>query len=38
MKGGSTPVFNAVSLSLTIGSSLLELIGIVGERDQRAQS
>ena len=38
MKGGSTPVLNAVSLSLTIGSSLPGFIGIVAERDQGAQS
>jgi len=38
MKEGSTPVLNAVSLSLMIGSSLLGLISILVERDQRAQS
>jgi spermidine/putrescine transport system permease protein len=34
MKEGSTPVLNAVSLSLMIGSALLGLAGIVAQRDR----
>jgi spermidine/putrescine transport system permease protein len=36
MKEGSTPVLNAVSLFLMIGSGLLGVIGIVAQRDRSA--
>jgi spermidine/putrescine transport system permease protein len=36
MKEGSTPVLNAASLFLMVGSSLLGLIGILAQRDRAA--
>jgi spermidine/putrescine transport system permease protein len=36
MKEGSTPVLNAVSLFLMIGSGLLGLVAILAQRDRSA--
>jgi spermidine/putrescine transport system permease protein len=36
IRGGSTPVLNAVSVCLIVGSALLALISIIVQRDKSA--